>query len=244
MNSACVRVWVPSSPIWILLVLLVVDRCSTLLHGGESGIDPHGLLALPVGLGATGLLFAGHCDTFEGPVVTLGRQALDSGNVNLVLPWVRPEDEDEIRHALRHALDVRRLGAEARELADRFFLETLVRVHRASEGAPFTGLKHAEDTGPTIPAADRALEDGSIGVVWTLLSDALHAGLHERFQRAAERKHFAVDDVAAGRAYVEAYVPYIHYVETLWDLARGAPHRGGHEHDAAHTAGHTHGSET
>ena len=52
--------------------------------------------------GATGLVFVwafGHCDGLDGPVVTLARKALDSGNVNLVLPWVRAEDETEIRRS-------------------------------------------------------------------------------------------------------------------------------------------------
>ncbi|MGH8640573.1 MAG: DUF6448 family protein, partial [Burkholderiales bacterium] len=93
-----------------------------------------------------GLLAAwaiGHCDTLDGPVVTLARKALETGNVNHVLPWVRPEDEPEIRRAFDHALAVRKLGCEARDLADRHFFETLVRVHRAAEGAPYTGLKPA-----------------------------------------------------------------------------------------------------
>ncbi|NRO98504.1 hypothetical protein GWC77_21505 [Paraburkholderia sp. NMBU_R16] len=240
MNSPSFSAWSQRRLSCLLLALLVVDRCIVWLHGG-SGTGLLEMITHSVGVGGIGVLFAGHCDTYEGPVVTLGRQALDGGNVNLVLPWVRPEDEGEIRHAFQHAQEVRRLGTEARELADRFFLETLVRVHRAGEGAPFTGLKHAEDTGPTIPAADQALEDGSISKVWTLLSDALHAGLHQRFERAAARKHYAVGDVPAGRAYVSAYVPYIHYVEALWDLARGAApaHHGEHEHGAQHP--HSHG---
>jgi hypothetical protein len=49
-----------------------------------------------------------------------------------------------------------------------------------------------------------------------------------------------VDDVAAGREYVEAYVPYVHYVEQLWDTATSAAHghypeHGAQEHEhAAH----------
>jgi hypothetical protein len=194
-----------------------------------------------------GLLLAwaiGHCDTLDGPVITLARKALETGNINHVLPWVRPEDEHEIRHAFDHAMSVRKLGPNARELADTHFFETLVRVHRASEGAPYTGLKPAGmDLGPAVPAADKALEDGSVETVVKLLTDAVRAGVHRHFHAAMSRRHFAVDDVAAGRQYVEAYVPYVHYVEQLWDTATRAAHghyseHGVHEHEhAAHEHG-------
>lgn len=167
----------------------------------------------------------GHCDTLDGPLVTLANKALADNNVNLVRPWVRSEDEGEIRHAFEHAQVVRALGAEARSLADRHFLETLVRIHRAGEGAPYTGLKPADpDLGPAVPAADRALKVGSADALVKLLVDAVTSGVNARFHAAAEKQHFAPNDVAAGRRYVEAYVPYVHYVERLWEVAKGAVH--------------------
>ena len=82
-----------------------------------------------------------HCDTLDGPVVKDARAALDAKDLTPVLKWVEYEKEGEIREAFQHALAVRALGPEARALADRFFFETLVRVHREGEGAPYTGLK-------------------------------------------------------------------------------------------------------
>lgn len=161
-----------------------------------------------------------HCDGLDGPVVTLARKALDAGNVDLVLPWVPEDGELEIRRAFDHTLSVRKLGPEAKNLADTFFFETLVRVHRASEGAPYTGLKSAGlDLGPAIPAADKALERGSIEALEKLLTDEIRKGLREHFHGAISQKKFAPDDVAAGRRYVGAYVSYVHYVEGLWEAA-------------------------
>ena len=195
--------------------------------------------------GATGLVFVwafGHCDGLDGPVVTLARKALDSGNVNLVLPWVRDEDEAEIRHSFEHAVAVRKLGTQARDLADMHFFETLVRIHRAGEGASYTGLKPAgRDLGPAIPAADKAIEDGSLGRVAELLTRAIHEGLHRHYDAAVTRKRFDPDDVRAGRKYVEAYVPYIHYVEQLWLAATGTAHGHapeGHEQAGVHAHEH------
>lgn len=177
-----------------------------------------------------------HCDGVDGPVVTLARQSLDKGNVNLVLPWVRAEDEPAIRHAFEHARAVRTLGPEARQLADGYFFETVVRIHRAAEGAPYTGLKPAgHDLGEAIPAADQALASGSPEALEEMLVDAVRKGLHAQFQNAHRQARFAVDDVSAGRRYVQAYVPYVHFVERLWTAAtpvehEHAPARQAHNH--------------
>src|SRR5574342_870173 len=143
-----------------------------------------------------------HCDTLDGPVVKTARTALETGKVNPVLAWVRPADEAEVRAAFARALAVRKLGPQAKELADTSFFETLVRVHRAGEGAPYTGLKAAgRDLGPAIPAADRALETGSLESLAKLLLDGVRKGLHEQFHDAVSRKKFDENDVTAGRRY-------------------------------------------
>ncbi|MGE5338123.1 MAG: DUF6448 family protein [Gemmatimonadota bacterium] len=173
-----------------------------------------------------------HCDGMDGPVVTLAAKALDAGSVNLVLPWVRDADEPAIRAAFEHTLAVRKLGPDAKHLADTYFFETLVRVHRAGEGAPYTGLKPAgRDLGPAVPAADKALASGSPAQVEKLLTDAVRNGLHQHYEAAATRTNYAPDDVAAGRRYVEAYVPYVHYVEGIWEAAANPGQ--GHETDTA-----------
>ncbi|MEK7875213.1 MAG: DUF6448 family protein [Pseudomonadota bacterium] len=198
--------------------------------------------AQALGLGNTGLLLVwaiGHCDGMDGPVVLLAKKALETGNVDRVLPWVRAEDETEITHAFDHAMSVRKLGPQARELADRYFFETLVRIHRAGEGAPFTGLKPAgRDLGPAIPAADRALEDGSVDAVIRLVTDAVTRGIRERFQAAWSKRRFDPNDVEAGREYVEAYVPYIHFVERAYAMAKESTH--GHSHESGQSVAHVH----
>ena len=196
------------------------------------GVDVPGGEAFGLGTGLVLLAAVGHCDTLDGPVVQLARKALETGNVNLVLPWVPAQDEEQIRDAFEHAQAVRKLGSEARELADTHFLEMLVRIHRASEGAPYTGLKPAGlDLGPAVPAADKALEDGAVEPVLRLLADAVRDGVRRHFEAAYHHRNFDVNDVGAGREYVEAYVRYVHYVEGLWDAATGvAGHHAGHRH--------------
>ncbi|MGE5792985.1 MAG: DUF6448 family protein [Bacteroidota bacterium] len=227
-----------------ILFALIVTVLAGPVFGPEGLVPVLAADALSLGGGLLLLAAFGHCDTLDGPVIGLARKALETRNVNLVLPWVRAEDEPEIRHAFDHALAVRKLGAEARSLADQHFFETLVRIHRASEGAPYTGLKPAGlDLGPAVPAADKALEDGSIDKVVQLITDAVREGVRRHFHAAYHRRKFDANDVAAGRDYVAAYVPYVHYVEGLWDAATGAT---GHHHaaeagpGAAHAGHHAH----
>lgn len=178
-----------------------------------------------------------HCDTMSGPVVQAARQALETGNVNRVLIWVRDRDEGEIRRAFQQTTAVRKFGPEAKDLADRYFFETLVRIHRAGEGAPYTGLKAAgTDLGPAIPCADKALDDGKVEPLLKLVTEAAQKGIKEHFKDVMAKKNFSVDDVVAGREYVEAYVTYVHYVERLYEAATHPV--TGHYRDAGEGAGH------
>jgi hypothetical protein len=72
----------------------------------------------------------------DGPVVKAAQRDLQTGDVNQVLVWVRPQDEDEIKKAFDETLAVRKLSPQAQALADRYFFEALVRIHRAGENAP------------------------------------------------------------------------------------------------------------
>lgn len=186
------------------------------------------LIAVAVGVGVFALMPArafAHCDGLDGPVVKAAQRALETRNPALVLIWVQERDEPEIRKAFEQTLAVRALSSQARELADRFFFETLVRVHRAGEGAPFTGLKPAgRDLGPAIPAADEAVRVGSVEPVRHLLTGAIQDRLRQQFAEVMATKTFAPDDVAAGRAYVKAYVEFIHFVEFLYDSTMKDPH--------------------
>jgi hypothetical protein len=83
-----------------------------------------------------------HCDALDGPVVKAAQRALDSGDIAGVLIWVQAADEAEIRDVYHRVRLVRAHGGNAKTLADRYFFETVVRVHRAGEGQPFTGREY------------------------------------------------------------------------------------------------------
>ena len=200
-----------------------------------------GRLAIALAVVAVACLVPGralaHCDTLDGPVVADARRALAAGDVTPALKWVKSENEAAIREAFTRTLAVRSLGAEAQALADQFFFETLVRVHRAGEGAPFDGLKPAGSVAPPIAMADRALEQGSVeGLVKPVLAHT-EEGIRERFARALETRKRAGESVEAGRAYVAAYVEFVHYVEAVAAAVHGA---AGHAAETAAPAAHRH----
>ena len=151
----------------------------------------------------------------------LPRGRLEIGNVNPVLIWVQKKDENEITKAFQKTLAVRKLSPQAKELADMYFFETLVRIHRAGEGAPYRGLQPVgRDLGPAIPAADRALENGKVEPLVKLLTDGIQSGVREQFKQALAKKKFGKDDVTAGQEYIKSYVEFIHYVERIYEAVK------------------------
>jgi hypothetical protein len=169
-----------------------------------------------------------HCDTLTGPVVTDARLALQKGDVTPVLKWIRAEYEAEIRSAFGRTTAVRALGAEARDLADRYFFETVVRLHRAGEGEPYAGLKDTAPD-PIIVLADQALTSGSANELTTKINGHLAKVIAERFKAAADARTRKDASVEAGRAFVEAYVNYTHYLEVVHTAIAAT---AAHQHDA------------
>jgi hypothetical protein len=160
----------------------------------------------------------------DGPVVKDAKAALEAGNVTGVLKWIRPEEEREIRTLFDQVKTVRAQGEPARVLADRYFFESLVRIHRAGEGAPYTGLKPAGAVEPVIAASDRALDQGEIDTLVDRITSHIAEGIRQRFKKTLAARQHAEDSVPAGRAYVAAYVEFTHYVEGLHQAAIGTAH--------------------
>lgn len=176
------------------------------------------------------LLAGTHCDTMDGPTATDGKKALESNNINYALKWILPKYEDELRTIFEKSIIVRVLSPEARELADRYFLENLVRIHRAGEGEPFEGLKPSgTPIEEKVAAADKSIEVENLSPLEGLVSPHELPELQEKFEKVMALKDYDINDVQAGRAYIEAYVNF-------FKTAEGEEH----EHMHAHPRGHSH----
>jgi hypothetical protein len=169
----------------------------------------------------------GHCDTTGGPIIPEAKASLEKGDVTPTLKWVKKEHEAEVKTAFAKAVAVRSMGGDAKELADQYFLETLIRLHRAGEGAPYTGIKD-EPVEPIVAMADKALAGGSVEDMILKISEHLGAAIRERFHKAVEAQKDKDRSVEAGREFVEAYVAYVHHVEAVQAAIMGA----GGEHQA------------
>ena len=172
-----------------------------------------------------------HCDSLDGPVVAAARQSLEANDVDIVLPFVHEEGEAEVRATFADCQSVRGLGDEAREVADRLFFETVVRIHRAGEGAPYTGLKPAGlDVGPVIPLAEHAIEVRSAEPVEDYLIGVLHDQIKRRLENVNALAVMKDRSVADARGYVEAMLGFEVYSHQVLQALR-APAHGGSRHD-------------
>lgn len=175
-----------------------------------------------------------HCDSEDGPIIPSIRQALEDGELTPALKWIAPNDEQEIRSLFERVRVLRTQSDEAKAIADQYFIETFIRIHRASEGEPYTGIKPAGSNPPIFAAADKALEQGSVDELAEKLATAVRKNIAERFSHALELGAHQNETIAAGRQFVEAYVNYMHFVEGLDNYLQG----GENDHHSTSEEGH------
>ncbi len=213
-----------------MMINASIERNGTIMKQGLN-MKRRSLTAIAtIGLGLFIAISAyAHCDTTGGPIIPEARAALEKGGVTPILKWIKADNEAEIKSAFAKAVVVRTNGPEAQELADQYFLETLIRLHRAGEGAPYSGIKD-EPVEPIVAMADRALANGSVDEMAAKMSGHMALKITEQFDRAVEAAKSKDTSVEAGREYVEAYVTYMHYVEGIHAAIMSA---GGHHHEGA-----------
>ncbi|MBI5743065.1 MAG: hypothetical protein HY952_00800 [Elusimicrobia bacterium] len=183
-------------------------------------------------------LAAAHCDSLDGPVVAAAKASLQSGDPAPALAWVRPGDEAAVKEAFNKTVEVRKAGGKAAELADLWFFETLVRLHRAGEGAPYTGLKPAGSAEEIVKEVDSAIMRGEIKELAGKIGRHSELAITKRFAALPPLRKEAGQSVEKGREYVEAYVTFIHYVENVAKTVHSEERHGGEEEAA--TPAHRH----
>ncbi|MHC1719889.1 MAG: DUF6448 family protein [Clostridiaceae bacterium] len=196
------------------------------------------LLAVLLTIGLTLFLMpkkvSAHCDTYDGPTATDARKSLETGNINYALKWIFPENEEELKKIFELSRNVRVLSPEAQELADQYFQESLIRIHRAGEGAPFDGMKPSGvPIDPRVAAADKSLEVGNLSPLEGVLPKKEVEALEGKFQRALKLKNYDTNDLDAAREYIEAYVIFFKTAEGEMD-EHGHGEHGHNEHAHQH----------
>ncbi|TAL60302.1 MAG: LysM domain-containing protein [Bacteroidetes bacterium] len=186
---------------------------------------------------STNVTFA-HCDTMDGPLIKDAMQAIGQNNVNYALKWVSSENETEIKNVFNLMMKVRVLSPEAKDIAEKYFFETLVRIHRSGEGVPFTGVKpHGTPIDEKILAADKSIEIGNLSPLKDMVAKDILPELTKRFDKVMSLKNFNVNNVLEGREYIEAYVQFFKFAEGEEEGHATAQHGGdGHTMAAGHAA--------
>ncbi len=181
-----------------------------------------------------------HCDSLDGPVAMEAKVALEKGDITPLLKWVKKEHEHEVTVIFKKTMAVRSKGAEVQEIADRYFLENLIRIHRAGEGAPFTGLKPAGSIDPIVAAVDKGIETGKVDSLAKEISHSAEDAVRRLFGKLMEAKRHKDESADAGREYVEAYVTYVHFVEELHGILTRGTGSDEHGHEKTVNKGHAH----
>lgn len=176
-----------------------------------------------------------HCDTMDGPVVKAAKKSLETENINLILPWAPKEAETEIKKAFEKTIIVRKLGKESKELADYWFFETVVRLHRAGEGVPYNGLKPAGlSVGSVVPLVEKAIERGDVAELIKSLQNAVKEEIEKKFRHVIGAKNYKEDDVDAARGYVEAMLGLTLYSHHLYEYIKKSGEHKSQEKDEGH----------
>lgn len=154
-------------------------------------------------------------DDISGQITRAAERALEISDVRPALVWVGQEDEDEVREVFSEAGTVRKLGIPARQLADRYFIETLLRLYLRRLGLTYTGMEDIQEPDQVFLAANEALEKGSVNALAAEVSELVAQGISARFDKVLIKRKQMDNSVEAGREYVDAYVDYIRYLEQI-----------------------------
>lgn len=188
--------------------------------------------ALPVLLTAFILILSqplsAHCDSYDGPLIKDALKSLESNNINPVLKWVDEKYETEITVLFNKIVSLRGGDKEVYAIVEKHFLETLVRLHREGEGAPYTGLKPAGSASPIIVMADQAIASGEVKTLTTKFDAHLNKVLADKYNEVMEKSLKKDNSTAEGREYVRAYVEYTHFLEAIHGIIEGGGAHEGH----------------
>lgn len=165
-----------------------------------------------------------HCDSYDGPVIQDALKALNQKDVSYVIKWIEKDQEADITSLFDKTVALKNSDVEIYSIVEKHFLETLVRLHRETEGAPFTGLKPAGSTTPIVQMADKSIESKEVSTLLTSLDKHIQQVITEKYEKVNALSKVKDNSTTEGRAYVEAYVDYTHTLEAI----EGALEHGGH----------------
>ncbi len=156
-----------------------------------------------------------HCDSYDGPVIQDAFKALETNKVQLVLKWVNEDQEADIKALFEKTYKLRKGDQEIYQIVEKHFLETLVRLHRETEGAPYTGLKPAGSASPIVKMADLSIVNQNVDELASKFTAHIEKVVRDKYEKVKELSAVKNESLELGRAYVSAYVDYTHMLEGI-----------------------------
>ena len=157
-----------------------------------------------------------HPHSRNGPLMKAAQMALVTGNVNYVLLWVPEESENTLKNLLEKTCCERSARKNMQNRAIDWYFDTVNQFHSANKGALYPYLKPGgRDESLIAVKVERAIESGNFEEIIEIIPDTHAADVRERFHHVMDKSNFDRNNIAAGRAYVSAFIDFLTYVYTI-----------------------------
>ena len=157
-----------------------------------------------------------HHDAVNAPDMKAAKMALETGNANYVLIWVPEESENKLKNLLEKTCCERSARKNMQNCAIDWYFDIVSRFYSANKGALYTCLKPGGlDESLIAVKVERAIETGNFEEIIGIIPDAHAADVRERFHHVMDKSNYDRNNIAAGRAYVSAFIDFLTYVHTI-----------------------------
>lgn len=137
-------------------------------------------------------------------------RALETGNANHILIWIPEESERTLRNLLERACCERRIQKDANNPVIRWYFNTIRHLHAAYCGHQNLDIStKTPEERKIISIAERACESGNFDEITTVVQNASWGEMRQRFQDLMKIRQYDAENIAAGRAYVSAFIAFI-----------------------------------
>ena len=155
-------------------------------------------------------------DITKGLVMDAAKMALDTGNVNYVLIWVPEASENKLKNLFDKTVCEHRDRKDVQDIALDWYFETVSRLHRSRKRVLYTFMKpDGLDESQIFQKVERAIEIGDVEELIGDIPYTKEGDLRQRFRHVMDKRNYDVNNIAAGRAYVSAFIDFIIYVHNL-----------------------------
>ena len=152
----------------------------------------------------------------NGPVRKAAEMALVTGDADYVLLWVLKESENTLKNLLEKTCCERNSQKYVQNNSPDWYFETVNRLFERSWKTDFSGRDSGGfDENPIVRMVQRAIESGEINELCRIVPQPERDDLMQRFIDLIHKRNYDLHNLAAGRAYVSAFLDFTGRVHNL-----------------------------